>query len=84
MIEVHTLSAPERRMVLEMLASERAGELALHVGYYGRNRVAQELVELSMADWSDDDEIVFTAFGRWVAEILAERLVRRDGPQLAC
>jgi hypothetical protein len=83
-IEVHTLSAPERRMLLEMLASERAGELALHVGHYGRIRVAASLTELAMAEWVADDEVVFTELGRWLAEALAERLVRRDGYQLAC
>jgi hypothetical protein len=83
-IEVHTLSAPERRMLLELLASERAGEYALHVGHYGRNRVADSLVELLMADRVADDEVVFTEFGRWVAEALAVHLIHRDGPQLAC
>jgi hypothetical protein len=83
-IEVHTLSAPERRMLLEMLASERAGEVSLHVGHYGRTRVAAGLVELAMAEWVADDEVVFTDLGHWLAEALAERLVRRDGWQLSC
>ena len=84
MIEFHTLSAPERRMLLEMLASERAGEVSLHVAHYGRSRVADSLEELAMAEWVGDKEIVFTELGRWLAEALAERLVRRDGWQLAC
>ena len=84
MIEVHQLSAPERRMLLEMLASERAGEISLHVAHYGRSRVADSLEELAMAEWVADKEIVFTDLGRWLAESLAERLVRRDGWQLAC
>ena len=84
MIEVHTLSAPERRMLLEMLASERAGELALHVAHYGRGRVAESLAELAMAEWVADNQVVFTELGRWLAEALAERLVYRDGWQLAC
>jgi hypothetical protein len=83
-IEVLTLSAPERRMLLEMLASERAGELSLHVRQYGRTRVAASLVELAMAEWVADDEVVFTDLGHWLAEALAERLVLRDGSQLAC
>ena len=82
-IEVHTLSAPERRMLLEMLASERAGELALHVGHYGRDRVARSLVELTMADWIGDDHLVFVPLGRQVAEMLAARIIRTD-LQLAC
>ena len=54
-IEVHTLSAPERRMLLEALASERAGEDWLHVGHWGRDRVASSLHELAMADWAGED-----------------------------
>jgi len=70
--------------LLEMLASERADEISLHVAHYGRSRVADSLEELAMAEWVADDEIVFTDLGRWVAEALAERLVRRDSWQLAC
>lgn len=71
-------------MLLEMLASERAGEYSLHVGHYGRDRVAASLVELAMAEWVAPDEVVFTDLGHWLAEALAERLVHRDGWQLAC
>ncbi len=75
---MHTLSAPQRRMLLEMLASERSGESALYVGrYFGRDRTASSLCRLRLADWVDEDEIIFTEQGRWLAESLATRLVDR-------
>jgi hypothetical protein len=83
-IEVHTLSAPERRMLLEALASERAGEDALHVGHWGRDRVAASLHELAMAEWIAEDLIILSEFGRYLAELLASRLIRHDDYQLAC
>jgi hypothetical protein len=78
-MKVHTLSAPQRRMLLEMLASERSGEDALHVGpIFGRDRVASSLCRLRMSDWVDAENIVFTEYGRHVAETLATRLVDRS------
>ena len=78
-MQVHTLSAPQRRMLLEMLASERAGEEELHAGaVLGRDRVASSLCRLRMADWVDDENIVFTDYGRHVAETLATRLIDRS------
>jgi hypothetical protein len=83
-MDVHTLEAQERRMLLEMLASERAGEEALHVGeWFGRNAVAHALCRLRMTEWVDDDHVAFTPVGRRVAEALAERLVR-PADRLAC
>ncbi len=77
-MKVHTLSAPQRRMLLEMLASEREGEHAILVGsFMGRDRTASSLCRLRMADWIDEDEIAFTEQGRWLAESLAARLVDR-------
>lgn len=85
-MKVHSVDARQRRMLLEMLASERAGEDALHVGHYlGRDRTASSLCRLRMADWVDDEQIVFTMLGRHVAESLASRLVSRSGyAELVC
>ena len=80
-IEVYTLAADERRMLLEMLASERAGEDALHVGeQFGRNLTARRLVDLRMTRWSAQDCVVFTGYGRHLAESLACRLIRAPDP----
>lgn len=74
-MEVHTLDPQERRMLLEMLVSERAGEVALHVGeWFGRNAIAEQLCQLRMSDWVDPRHVAFTEMGRYVAESLAERL----------
>ena len=78
-MKVHTLDKKQRRMLLEMLASERAGEDALFVGrHLGRDRIASGLCRLRMSDWVDEQCIVFTAHGRHVAETLATRLVDRS------
>ena len=77
-IEVHTLHPPERRMLLEMLASERSGEDSLHVAQLGRDETAQRLCQLSMACWTSAETIVFTHYGLHVAESLALRLVDRS------
>ena len=71
-------------MLLEALASERAGEEWLHVGHWGRDRVASSLHELAMADWAGEDVIVLTEFGRYLAELVASRLIRRTPVDLAC
>lgn len=76
-MQVHTLGAPERRMLLEMLAGERAGEDMMRVGdRFGRSDIARRLCELDMSVWADDDHLELTWEGRWVAEILASHLVR--------
>lgn len=78
-MQVHTLSAPQRRMLLELLTSERAGEDVLYVGHVlGRDRTASGLCRLRMSDWVDDRNIIFTEYGRHVAETLASRLVDRS------
>jgi hypothetical protein len=78
-MQVHTLSAAQRRMLLELLASERAGEDALYVGHaLGRDRTASGLCRLRMSDWVDEQSIIFTEYGRHVAETLATRLVDRS------
>jgi hypothetical protein len=78
-IEVHTLAPAARRMLLEMLASERSGEEALHVGeLFDRDRIALELCALEMSRWVSLDHVVFTEYGRHVAEALAARLVDRE------
>ncbi len=78
MMQVHTLSAPQRRMLLEMLVSERAGEDALFVGdYLGRDRTASTLCRLRVVDWVDEQRLIFTDLGRHVAEHLATRLFGR-------
>lgn len=84
-IEVVTLAPDERRMLLEMLASERAGEDALHVGEdevgeHGRHRTACRLVDLRMTRLLGLDRVVFTAYGRHLAESLACRLIRLPDP----
>jgi hypothetical protein len=84
-IEVVTLAPDERRMLLEMLASERAGEAAVHVGELhggelGRHRTARRLVDLRMTRFIADDRVVFTAYGRHLAESLACRLIRVPDP----
>jgi hypothetical protein len=76
--EVHTLSGAERRMLLEMLASERSGEAALYVGEQPvREDTAATLVELWMSEWISSDAVAFTPYGRYVAEALVDRLVDR-------
>ncbi|MEX1365009.1 MAG: hypothetical protein AB1Z98_17910 [Nannocystaceae bacterium] len=66
----------QRRMLLEMLVSERSGEDALHVGrHFGRDRTASSLCGLRMSNWVDESHIVFTSYGRQLAEWFAERLV---------
>jgi hypothetical protein len=83
-IEVHTIAAQERRMLLELLASERAGEEALRVGpYVGRAAVASSLSSMRMACWCDREHLVLTELGRHIAESLAQRLVAAPMPQ-AC
>jgi hypothetical protein len=78
-MQVHTLSASQRRMLLELLTSERAGEDALYVGpRLGRDRTASGLCRLRMADWVDEQHIIFTEYGRHVAETLATRMVDRS------
>jgi hypothetical protein len=80
-IEVVTLAPDERRMLLEMLASERAGEDALHVGeQFGRNVTAHRLVDLRMTRFCAQDCVVFTSYGRHLAESLACRLIRAPDP----
>ena len=79
-MDVHTLSAPQRRMLLEMLVSERAGESALHVGdYFDRDRTANSLCHMRMARWVAEQGLVFTTIGRLLAKRLAVRLVDRGG-----
>jgi hypothetical protein len=66
----------QRRMLLEMLASERSGEDALFVGaYFGRDDIADSLCDLDMSYWVNPQEVVLTHLGRHVAESLARRLV---------
>jgi len=78
-MKVHTLTAPQRRMLLELLTSERAGEDALYVGAaMGRDRTASGLCRLRMTDWVDGQNIIFTNYGRHVAETLATRMVDRS------
>lgn len=75
---VHSLSAPQRRMLLEMLVSERAGEHALRVGrYMDREHIANSLCRLLMVDWVTEQEIIFTEQGRTLAEHLADWVVDR-------
>ncbi len=76
-IQVHSVGAAQRRMLLEMLASERAGEAALNVRNFGRRGIARGLIEEQMARSAGPDEIVFTEMGRLVAESLARRIVDR-------
>ena len=72
----HDIKAPQRRMLLEMLASERAGEEALVIGqHFGRDETAASLSELGLASWVGTDEAVLTGLGRHVAESFARRLV---------
>jgi hypothetical protein len=78
-IEVCTLAPAARRMLLEMLASERSGEAALHVGeLFDRDRTALALCELELSRWISIEHVVFTDYGRTVAESLAARLVDRE------
>lgn len=77
-MQVHTLSGKQRRMLLETLTSERAGEDALFVGrHLGRDRIASGLCRLRMSDWVDESHIVLTDYGRHVAERLVVRMVDR-------
>lgn len=80
-MDVVHLEGPERRMLLEMLASERSGEDALHVGErFGRPAVADRLCCWQMSYWVDRAHVCFTAFGRHIAEVLADRLAEPRAP----
>lgn len=75
----------QRRMLLEMLVSERSGEDALRVGrHFGRDRTASGLCGLRMSSWVDGSHIVFTPYGRHLAESFAERLVGRFAAAELC
>jgi hypothetical protein len=75
-MEVHTLEAAGRRMLLELLASERAGEPSLRVGdRSGRGATAEQLCRLHLMRWVDRAHVVFTDLGRHLAEGLADRLL---------
>ena len=66
-------------MLLEMLASERSGEDALHIGrLFGRDRIADGLCAHGMAHRLDSEHLVFTEYGRHLAELLARRIVGRQ------
>jgi hypothetical protein len=83
-IDVHVLAPAERRMLLEMLAGEYAGDDVLRVGDRdGRAKVARKLCDLWMAVWAARDQLTFTEFGRHVATALAERLLATP-PAPAC
>lgn len=70
-------------MLLELLASERAGEDALVVGnHFGRDGIAASLCELELASWVNPDEAVLTGLGRHVAESFARRLLASDADVL--
>lgn len=80
-ILVHPLPARQRRMLLEMLASERCGEDGLYIGpLFGRARTAGGLCDAALASrrGGGDDRLVFTAHGRYVAEHLARLIVQRS------
>jgi hypothetical protein len=78
-MQLHVIESAQRRMLLEMLASERSGEEALVVGaLFGREQIAESLRVLGMCVWVGPDEICFTRLGRHVAESLALRLIARD------
>lgn len=78
-MQMHVLTSSQRRMLLEMLASERAGEDALYIGAcFGRDEIADGLDAVGLALWISADALVFTPLGRHVAESLALRLVRWD------
>ena len=77
-MQVHVLSNKQRRMLLEALTSERAGEDAMFVGrHLGRDRIASGLCRLRTSDWVDESHIILTEYGRHLAERLATRLVDR-------
>lgn len=70
------LDAPQRRLLLEMLVSERAGEWALFVGHrFGRDTVADALCGLKLCRRVDPEHAVISRLGRQVAQHLASRLV---------
>lgn len=78
-MQFHVLTSAQRRMLLEMLASERSGEEALFVGtHFGREDIADDLCEVDLAAWISPDALVFTNLGHHVAESLARRLVQPD------
>lgn len=66
-------------MLLEMLASERAGEDALVAGeQFERDLTAERLCDQGMAEHCGFERVQFTRFGRYVAEQLADRIVDSD------
>lgn len=65
-------------MLLEMLASERSGEEELHVGeHFGRDLTADSLCDEGLAARFGAADLVFTGFGRHVAEHLAFQILGR-------
>ncbi|MEM6989193.1 MAG: hypothetical protein AAF721_01810 [Myxococcota bacterium] len=78
-IPFHRLAARQRRMLLEMLASERCGEDALHIGrFFGRDVTADGLCTQGLAVRLTPEALVFTDFGRHIAERLATEIVLRS------
>jgi len=72
-------------MLLEMLAGERSGELALYVGpLFDRDITADRLCASEMAVPYGADNLLFTHYGRHVAERLADQLVERVLASEAC
>jgi hypothetical protein len=77
-MQVYVLTAAQRRMLLELLTSERAEEDALFVGHtMGRDRTASGLCRLRLTDWVDEQNIILTDYGRHVAESMVTRMVDR-------
>lgn len=66
-------------MLLEMLASERSEEPALHIGrMFGRDITADHLCAHGLASRVDVDHLVFTDIGRHVAERLVTQIFGED------
>ena len=86
MFEVREITPPQRRMLLEALASEQAGEDALYVGpRLGRDVTADGLVTEELAIRIDTEHVILSSLGRRIAEGLVVRLVdNRAAARLTC
>ncbi len=73
-VPFYTMSPSERRLLLEMLATEQSGETATFVGEDGRDRVASSLCDLQMARWISCDYVTLTGYGQSIAETLVLRV----------
>ncbi len=74
-MEIFTPSTDERRLLVELLACELAGDPEVDVERLGRREVALELQLQRLVVWSGPHRIRLTVQGRNLAQHLAERML---------